>query len=270
MKLKLWQIDAFATQPFEGNPAAVIPLSHWPTDAVMQKIACENNLSETAFFFQKSPGKYDLRWFTPLSEVDLCGHATLASAWLIFEILAPELQSVSFHTRSGELVVRRTGDGLLAMSLPAHPVAPFPAPADFAAELGAALGVPAPDALFMSLYLMAVWKDAAPLRAMTGPGGIAPLLTKVASWGLIVTAPGAGEYDFVSRFFAPAKGVPEDPVTGSAHTALTPFWSKRLGKKILKARQISPRGGDLTCIDEGARATLIARCAPFMTAEIAF
>lgn len=268
MKLKLWQIDAFANRPLEGNPAAVIPLTHWLPDRQMQAIACENNLSETAFLVQTGAGKYDLRWFTPKTEVDLCGHATLASAWLVFEHLAPEHRSVSFHTRSGELIVRRADEGRLAMTLPAHPVAPFPAPADFAEELGAALGVVPPDELFMSLYLMAVWQDADAIRAMTGPGTIQPLLAQAASWGLIVTAPGDAGYDFVSRFFAPAKGVPEDPVTGSAHTALTPFWAKRLNKKILKARQISPRGGDLTCMDEGARATMIARCALFLTGEI--
>lgn len=268
VKLKLWQIDAFANHPFEGNPAAVVALSRWPNAETMQAIANENNLSETAFFVPKATGKYDLRWFTPKAEVDLCGHATLASAWLIFAVLAPALKTISFFTRSGELTVKRAGDEQLAMSLPSDPIAPFPAAPNFLTDLGAALGVAPPSDLFMSRYLMALWPDAAAIRGMAGPGAIQPLLTKVSSWGLVVTAPGDGEYDFVSRFFAPPKGIPEDPVTGSAHAALTPFWSKRLGKKVMRARQVSPRGGDLTCIYEGMHSTLIARCVPYMTGEI--
>jgi PhzF family phenazine biosynthesis protein len=268
MKLKQWQIDAFAKKPFEGNPAAVVPLQKWLDAGTMQKIAGENNLAETAFFLKTAPGKYDLRWFTPVAEVDLCGHATLASGWLVLNHLAPKLKAVTFATKSGELTVSRGRSGTLAMSLPTDPIAPFPAAPDFAAELGAALGVAPPAEMFMSRYLIALWRDAAVVRAMRGPGAIVPLLRKAASWGLIVTAPEGGKYDFVSRFFAPDKGVPEDPVTGSAHCSLTPFWSHRLGKKTLKARQVSPRGGDLTCINEGARTTLCAPCALAMTAEI--
>jgi PhzF family phenazine biosynthesis protein len=268
MKLKLWQIDAFARHPFEGNPAAVVPLAQWLPDAQMQAIANENNLSETAFFVKTKHGRYDLRWFTPRAEVDLCGHATLASAWLIFEELEPELRTVSFHTRSGELIVTREEDGALAMSLPTDPIAPFPMAAQFSIGLGEALGVSPPEELYFGRYLIAVWDKADSIRAMNGPGEIAPLLKKAASWGLIVTAPGDNGYNFVSRFFAPAKGILEDPVTGSAHCSLTPFWSKRLGLKTMKARQVSPRGGDITCIYEGARTTLIAPCALYMTGEI--
>jgi PhzF family phenazine biosynthesis protein len=269
MKLKLWQIDAFAKRPYEGNPAAVVPLETWPSDDEMQRIAGENNLSETAFFVATAPGKYDLRWFTPKAEVDLCGHATLASGWLVFNELAPGLTTVSFRTRSGELTVTRQPNGELAMSLPTDPVAPFPAETRFAVDLGAALGVAAPSELYLGRYLMAVWDEAVTIRTMNGPGEIAPLLRKAASWGLIVTAPGDDKYDFVSRFFAPDKGIPEDPVTGSAHCSLAPFWSKRLGLKTMKARQVSARGGDLTCINDGARTTLIAPCALYMTGEIA-
>jgi PhzF family phenazine biosynthesis protein len=271
MKLKLWQIDAFAKHPFEGNPAAVVPLEKFLPDKQMLAIANENNLSETAFFVETAPGKYDLRWFTPKSEVDLCGHATLASAWLICNELAPGLKAVSFQTRSGELVVTRQENDELAMSLPTDPIAPFPAEAQFSIDLGVALGVAPPAELYFGRYLMAVWDEAETVRTMNGPGEIAPLLRKVASWGLIVTARGDAEgsrgYHFVSRFFAPDKGVPEDPVTGSAHCSLTPFWSKRLGLKTMRARQVSARGGDLTVIYAGARTTLIAPCAPYLTGE---
>jgi len=268
MKLKLWQVDAFARHVLEGNPAAVVPLEAWIDAGLMQKIAGENNLAETAFFVKTAPGHYDLRWFTPASEVDLCGHATLASAWTVFEFLDPHATSVSFMTRSGELIVTRGGDGRHVMSLPTDPVTPFDAPEQFAKDIGAALGVAAPKEIHKGRYLLALWDDAKTVRAIKGPGDIARVLRTVAMWGLIVTAKGDDGYDFVSRFFAPDKGVPEDPVTGSAHCALTPFWAKRLSKKTLCARQVSPRGGDLTCIDEGARTVISGPCALYMTGEI--
>jgi PhzF family phenazine biosynthesis protein len=268
MKLKLWQVDAFASRVLEGNPAAIVPLDAWLDAALMQKIANENNLAETAFFVRTAPGRYDLRWFTPESEVDLCGHATLASAFTVFEYLDPEAKAVSFMTRSGELVVTRGRDGRHVMSLPADPVAPFEAPAGYADALGEALGVEPPTEILKGRYLLAVWDDAKTVRAIKGPGDVVGLLRRVQQWGLIATAEGDGEYDFVSRFFAPDKGVPEDPVTGSAHCALVPFWSKRLSKKTLKARQVSPRGGDLICTDEGARTVLSGPCALYMTGEI--
>jgi PhzF family phenazine biosynthesis protein len=268
MKLKLWQVDAFAGRALEGNPAAVVPLESWIDAGLMQKIAGENNLAETAFFVNTAPGRYDLRWFTPASEVDLCGHATLASAWTVFEFLDPELKAVSFMTRSGELIVTRGRDGRHVMSLPSDPVAPFEAPAGFAAALGETLGVEAPKAILKGRYLLAVWGDAKTVRAIRGPGDVARLLRQVQQWGLIATAKGDDGYDFVSRFFAPDKGVPEDPVTGSAHCALVPYWAKLLSKKTLKARQVSPRGGDLTCTDEGARTVLSGSCALYMTGEI--
>jgi PhzF family phenazine biosynthesis protein len=254
MKLKMWQVDAFATQPFEGNPAALVPL--------------ENNLAETAFFVRRGPGAYELRWFTPESEVDLCGHATLASAWLIFEQLDSGLKSVSFETRSGKLTVARGHEGQNTMSLPSDSVAPFEGPAGFADAIGNALGTTPPRETLKGRYIFAVWDDAAAVRAIKGAGGIASVLRSVDNWGLIATAKGDGDLDFVSRFFAPDKGVPEDPVTGSAHCALTPFWAKRLGKKTMKARQVSPRGGALTCTDDGARSILSGPCALYMQAEI--
>jgi PhzF family phenazine biosynthesis protein len=234
----------------------------------MQKIANENNLAETAYFVRRDAGAYELRWFTPEAEVELCGHATLASAWLIFEALEPELKSVSFETRSGTLTVMRGRDGQNTMSLPSDPVAPFEGPAGFAAAIGKALGTTAPNEVHKGRYIFAVWDDAAAVRAIKGAGNIASVLRSVGNWGLIATAKGDGDLDFVSRFFAPDKGVPEDPVTGSAHCALTPFWAQRLGKKTLKARQVSPRGGQLTCTDDGARTILSGPCALYMRAEI--
>jgi PhzF family phenazine biosynthesis protein len=265
MKLKIWQVDAFASKPLEGNPAAIVPLDSWLADDLMQRIAGENNLAETAFFVKTGPGRYDLRWFTPNTEVDLCGHATLASAWVIFNRIDTALTEARFMTRSGELVVTRNSSGNV-MSLPSNIVTPYPS--DAAARIGAALGVAPPRELHSGTYLMAVWDDAATVRAIAGPGGIAPVLEALGFWGLIATAPGDAGYDCVSRFFAPAKAVPEDPVTGSAHCALTPFWAKRLGKKTLKARQASPRGGDLLCTDDGARTIIQGDCALYLTGEI--
>jgi predicted PhzF superfamily epimerase YddE/YHI9 len=271
MTLKMWQVDAFAAKVLEGNPAAIVPLESWIDDRLMQAIANENNLAETAFFVKIGDGKYHLRWFTPEAEVDLCGHATLASAWLLFERLAPGLKRVDFETRSGILTVERGQRGQHVMSLPADPVEPYGAPG-LAVQLGDALGTTAPAAVFKGRYAMAVWDDARIVRGLAGPGDVARLLHPHGIWGLIATAPGdnveSGGYDFVSRFFAPEKGVPEDPVTGSAHCALTPYWAKRLGKMTMRARQASPRGGDLVCVDDGARTILSGPCALYMTAEI--
>jgi PhzF family phenazine biosynthesis protein len=267
MNLKLWQVDAFANHVLEGNPAAIVPLAQWIDASLMQRIANENNLAETAFFVKTGDGHYDLRWFTPETEVDLCGHATLASAWLLFEKLDPELKTVTFSTRSGTLTVQRGRDGHHVMSLPSDPVAPF-APPGFAQQVGEALGTTVPKSLLKGRYVMAVWDSAADVRGIKDPGTIGPVLRSAGVWGLIATAPGDQGYDFVSRFFAPEKGVPEDPVTGSAHCALTPYWAKQLGKKTLKARQVSPRGGDLTCIDDGDRTIISGPCALYMTGEI--
>ena len=261
MKLKMWQIDAFAAKVFEGNPAAIVPVEA-PLDAgLMQKIANENNLAETAFFVKTEPGRYGLRWFTPEGEVDLCGHATLASAWLIFDTIDPELKQVSFETRSGVLVVDRGRDGRHTMSLPSDPVQPFEAPAGFAREIADALGTVPPRELLRGRYVMGVWDEAGAVRGIRGPGDIARSLRKVNAWGFIATAPDDQIHDFVSRFFAPEKGVPEDPVTGSAHCTLTPYWAGRLGKTRLRARQLSKRGGDLVCEHKGDRVVLEGGCA---------
>lgn len=267
MNLRMWQVDAFAAKPLDGNPAAIVPLASWLDDRLMQKIANENNLAETSFFVNTAPGKYELRWFTPASEVDLCGHATLASAWLIFETLAPALNTIDFETRSGTLTVTRGENGWNVMSLPSDPVAPY-GDGELARAIGAALVVTPPFEVHKGRYLMAVWDDPKIVRSIRDCGEIASVLRKHGLWGLIGTAKGDDGYDFVSRFFAPDKGVPEDPVTGSAHCSLVPFWAGRLDKTTLKARQASPRGGDLLCTHEGARTLLSGPCALYMTAEI--
>lgn len=227
MRLPLYQVDAFTDRLFGGNPAAVCPLEEWLPDTTMQAIAAENNLSETAFFVREGEG-YALRWFTPAVEVELCGHATLASAYVIFHVLEPARERVLFRTRkAGTLVVTRRGDEL-AMDFPAWPASPVAAPP----ELAAALGKPPVRVLAARDYL-AVYEHAEDVA------GLDPDLAAVARldrFAVIVTAPGVEGVDFVSRFFAPAKGVPEDPVTGSAHCTLTPYWAARLGKTRLQAK----------------------------------
>jgi predicted PhzF superfamily epimerase YddE/YHI9 len=269
MKYPLWQVDAFAAHPFAGNPAAVMPLERWLPDATMQAIAGENNLSETAFFVARADGAYDLRWFTPEAEVPLCGHATLASGWVVLNVLAPAATMARFETKSGMLTVARGESGHLRMSLPSDTVTAFEAPDGFAAKLGHALGAGAPDEIHIGRYLMAVWNDARIIGDMI-LGDIAPSMRAAGRWGLIATAGGetAAPHDFISRFFSIGHGVPEDPVTGSAHATLTPFWAKRLGKRRLHAYQASARGGDLLCTDEGARAILAGACALYLRGEI--
>jgi len=276
MKLKLWQVDAFSDCVFGGNPAAVVPLEAWPDTALMQNIAAENNLAETAFFVKTTPGAYDLRWFTPNSEVDLCGHATLASAHVVFRFLDPGSSELRFQTRSGELKVERGDGNGHMMSLPAASSQPFTPPDGFAARLAKALNAPAPSELHFSAKggagagaLTAVWNSPADITALKLTGDLEGGLLDVKAGSLQATAQGDGKpYDFVSRFFAPHFGVPEDPVTGSAHSALVPFWAKRLNKKIMKARQLSARGGDLICTDDGARVILQGPCALYLTGEI--
>jgi PhzF family phenazine biosynthesis protein len=275
MKLKLFQIDAFAGRVFEGNPAAVVPLDHWIADDLMQKIAAENNLAETAFFVKTAAGRYALRWFTPYKEVALCGHATLASAYVIFTALDPSLDVARFDTLSGELTVRRNGSRL-ALALPASGAEPFTAPDGFAAALADAVGGPKPVELYFcakggagAAALLGVWPSPADIVALKPNGALEETLLRVQAGSLQATAQGDGKpYDFVSRFFAPYWGVREDPVTGSAHGVLVPFWAKRLRKKTLHARQVSPRGGDLYCTDEGAKVLLEGTCVLYLTGEI--
>ncbi len=257
MKLRLFQIDAFASRVFAGNPAAVCPLESWPDDATLQAVATENNLSETAFFV---PGgnEFALRWFTPTVEVDLCGHATLASGHVVLTILDPARESVTFSSRSGPLTVTRAGDAL-AMDFPALPPEPCALPADLVAGLGAQ-----PDAVLAEMDYLAVFASEADVAALV-PDMAA--LARLDRRGVIATAPGEN-VDFVSRFFAPRAGIPEDPVTGSAHCLLTPYWAERLGKDRLEARQISARGGALACELQGGRVRIEGRVALYLDGEI--
>jgi len=269
MRLPLYQIDAFANAVFSGNPAGVCPLERWLPDATMQSIAAENNVAETAFFVPRpraaggpaaSTGgiDYDLRWFSPETEIDLCGHATLASGYVVFTALDPARQDVTFHTRSGPLTVRRDGDDL-SMDFPARP----PERCDAHAELSAALGA-TPREVWKSRDLMAVFDAEADVRALAPSfDGIRAL----GVFGVIATAPGR-DVDFVSRFFAPLQGVPEDPATGSAHCTLTPYWAKRLGRPRLRARQISARVGELRCEDRGERVTIAGRAVKYLEGTI--
>jgi PhzF family phenazine biosynthesis protein len=246
-KIPVYVIDAFTEKVFGGNPAAVCPLEEWPSDEQMRLIAREHNLSETAFFVKRADGTYDLRWFTPEIEVDLCGHATLASAFVIFNYLDPASASVSFVTmKSGTLTVERDGDKL-AMDLPAWRPAPHPAPDDLLKGLGGK-----PREVLKSRDYFVVYESEAEVRSLNPDMN---MLTKLDCLGIIVTA-GGDECDFVSRFFAPGAGIDEDPVTGSAHCTLIPYWSERLGKRQMHARQISARGGELFCEDLGERVKL--------------
>ena len=250
--LAYFVVDAFTDRPFTGNPAAVVPLDRWLPDELMQSIAVEMNLSETAFF-APTPGEdtdFRLRWFTPVQEVDLCGHATLASAHVLMSRLEPARRRVVFQSRSGPLGVDREDDKLV-LDFPARPAAPIEDPA-LATLVAEATGVE-PLALLRGRDLVAVCGHADQVRTMRPDFGRIAVL---GSYGLIVTAPGDGPYDFVSRFFVPAQGIDEDPVTGSAHCALVPYWAARLGKTSLSARQVSRRGGDIACTLVGDRVRL--------------
>lgn len=239
MNIPFYQLDAFTNRPFGGNPAAVCLLDEWLADETLQTIAAENNLSETAFLVAEGEG-WEIRWFTPKDEVDLCGHATLASAGVVFRHLTPEADRVVFRSRhSGELPVTRDGD-LLFLDFPSRP----PREVSVTDAMTEALGAK-PVAAVESRDLYAIFDDAETVRSLSPDQ---EKLSKLNSFAVAVTAPGTGDdadVDFVSRFFAPLLGIPEDPVTGSAHSSLTPFWAERLSKTTLRARQVSERVGEL-------------------------
>jgi len=258
VKLKIYQVDAFANNVFEGNPAAVVPLEKWLSEEMMQKIAMENNLSETAFFVQQFDGFY-IRWFTPTDEVPLCGHATLASAYVLFNELGYKENKIIFNCKSGSLEVRREEDWI-TLNFPVNELEAIEINSSFEEALAVR-----------------------PLEAYQGNGGytmllfesdevvknIIPDFSKIITWdakAVIVTAQGK-EYDFVSRMFAPKIGVNEDPVTGSAHTRLIPFWSRRLGKTELLAKQVSARGGVLKCKMLGNRVEMSGKGVLYLTGE---
>jgi PhzF family phenazine biosynthesis protein len=258
--MKIYQIDAFTDKVFTGNPAAIVPLEKWLDVNVMQQIASENNLSETAFFVKEKDGSFKIRWFTPKTEVDLCGHATLASAHILFSELGFDEEQIRFKSNSGLLrVVRR--EGLYWMDFPSNTPETIPIPKLLPEALGTI-----PIYAGVNTDLLVLIPDEELLIRMK-PDLL--ILKKMEVRGVIVTAPSKSEgIDFVSRFFAPAIGVPEDPVTGSAHTVLTPFWSKRLGKKNMVARQVSTRGGIIYCEQKGDRVELGGNAVTYLTGTI--
>jgi len=259
-KLPLYWVDAFASQVFTGNPAGVVPLASWPDDTLMRRIAFENGLAETAFFVQSAEARYHLRWFTPGAEVDLCGHATVAAAFVLFTQLGFTGERITFDSRSGPLHVRRMPEGMIELDFPSRPARPMAPPAALLKGLGAT-----PAYYAQAQANLAVFNTAAEVRALR-PDFAA--LATLEQYGTIVTAPGE-DCDFVSRFFAPRVGVPEDHVTGSAHCVLTPYWAGRLGKAKLHARQVSLRGGELWCEHAGDRVKIAGHAVLYLRGEIA-
>ncbi len=259
MEIPIYQTDAFASRLFRGNPAAICPLDSWLPDKILQAIAAENNLAETAYYIPTGKDRYALRWFTPAVEVDLCGHATLATASVIAEVRKETSSSrVTFESRSGDLIVDKEDD-LYYLNFPSWPPSPCPPNP----KLNEALGATPLDLLGARDYL-AVFSSAEEVLALK------PSMEKLSAidrFATIATAPG-NDCDFVSRFFAPAKGVPEDPVTGSAHTTLIPYWSQKLGKTKLFGRQVSTRGGELWCEDLGDRVRIGGRAVQYLEGRI--
>ena len=259
MRIPIFQVDAFTTKVFGGNPAAVLLMETYPADSVLQAIAAENNLAETSFLVKEGEG-YRLRWFTPVVEVPLCGHATLASAAVVMERLEPTRSDVVFQSLSGSLPVRRNGSGYV-MDFPARPseaVSPPPG-------LVLALGADPVEVLENSFNYMAVLESETVVRNLTPEMSA---IAKLGRPGVIVTAVGTGEFDFVSRYFAPAKGIPEDPVTGAAHCMLAPYWSKRSGKTSFRAFQASRRGGEVKCCLVEDRVELEGSCVFYMQGDV--
>ena len=260
MKLKLYQIDAFTDHVFGGNPAAVCILDQWLENDIMQKIAQENNLAETAFIVQKN-NIFELRWFTPETEVDLCGHATLASAYVLFNHYGVMDKTIKFYSpRSGELLVEKKSNGWMTMDFPTDTIVAI----RNIPELDAAIGLTPIKTIKGKTDYMMVYNSQQEIEAIDPDYH---LLDQLDCRGVIVTAPG-DHVDFVSRFFAPQCGIPEDPVTGSAHTSMTPYWSPILNKGKMTAKQLSKRGGDLVCEHLGDRVKISGKAMPYLIGEI--
>jgi PhzF family phenazine biosynthesis protein len=257
MKLPLYQVDAFTSRLFGGNPAAVVTLDQWLPDDVLQAIAAENNLAETAFVVPREDMAL-LRWFTPTVEVDLCGHATLAAGHVLFAHRYPSLTRLSFSTRSGVLAVSREGDRL-TLDFPARPGERIEVSRALASALGAM-----PREAYLARDVLAVFDTEAAIQALRPDFA---LIAALDAFAVIVSAPG-NEVDFVSRFFAPRAGIPEDPVTGSAHCTLVPYWAARLGKPKLTATQLSLRVGELDCELRGDRVMITGRTVEYLRGEI--
>jgi PhzF family phenazine biosynthesis protein len=269
--LPLYQVDAFTDRLFAGNPAAVVPLNEWLPDAAMLAIAGENNLAETAFLVPAGEARWELRWFTPAIEVPLCGHATLASAFVLTECLGETAPTLTFATRqSGELTVTRDEDGWFVMRLPRrHAVETVDATALEA--LAAALGAGPREAVIFAVPDDTSWL--AVFDSEEAVASLAPDIRAIAALpprNVIATAPGkpGSGVDFVSRMFAPKAGIDEDPVTGSAHCALAPYWAEKLDKGSFLARQVSPRGGTLRCRLDGGTVVVAGQAVLYLTGEI--
>lgn len=259
MRLPIYHVDAFTDQVFHGNPAAVVPLERWLAPEVLQQIALENSLAETAFFVPAADG-YHLRWFTPELEMDLCGHATLATAHVLFQHLGNRQNPLRFHSQSGDLLVSQA-DGWLTLDFPARPAQPATAP-DL---ILAALKQP-PQAVYLARDYLLIYASEAAVRALAPDAGLLSTLD-LGTGGIIVSAPG-DNVDFVSRFFTPGASIFEDPVTGSAHCTLIPYWAQRLGKVELEARQVSGRSGRLRCQDCGGRVLISGQAVTYLEGTI--
>ena len=258
MRVPIFQVDAFTTQRFKGNPAAVMIMQEYLDDSILQAIAAENNLAETAFIVAEN-GDYHIRWFTPTIEVPLCGHATLASAAVVMDRLEPNRQQTVFHSKSGPLKVKRAEPGYM-MDFPAHRVEAIETPVGLLESLGA---IPISVSTYASNYLVML-KSAAIVRDFV-PDFAA--ISQLKNAGVVITARGDAGYDFVSRYFAPNKGIPEDPVTGGAHCALVPYWSSLLDKYEFLAYQASPRGGEIVCRLAGNRVEMEGSCVFYLEGE---
>ena len=258
MNIPIYQVDAFHDQIFKGNPAAVCPLDKWLPDPLMQAIAMENNLSETAFFVKINNG-FGIRWFTPKSEVDLCGHATLASAHVLFSNLNYTEKEIVFHSKSGNLIITRDPNGILQMNFPAY----HPKKIKNDKLYGKVFGIQ-PLSAYRATKLLLLYENEDEIKSISPQFEEVKLLDDV---GVIITSKG-NEYDFVSRFFAPAVGINEDPVTGSSHSLLIPFWTDKLGKSILMAQQCSERGGIIYCENLKERVVIGGKAKTYMKGTI--
>lgn len=260
MLLKIFQVDAFTDKVFGGNPAAVVPLDKWLPDAYLQKIAMENNLSETAFFVPEEDGGFHIRWFTPEVEVNLCGHATLATSHVIFQHLSWPEYELNFKSRSGALKVRKEGE-VYQLNFPSD----IPLQVELDEGLAGCFDKKPLEVLKGSADYLMIFDEEEYVKHVTPNLDV---IKKLDAEGVIISARGSGDLDFVSRFFAPQLGIPEDPVTGSAHTVLVPYWSQRLGRKQLLAHQVSQRQGELHCLDKGERVELGGKAVTFLEGEI--
>jgi len=259
MKYTIYQVDAFAERAFQGNPAAVIPLEDWLDDELMQKIAMENNLSETAYFVKTDAG-YHIRWFTPEFEIDLCGHATLASAYIIKNFVEPHLAEINFTTQKAGMLRAMARDGIYTLDFPSRMPQPVKTPGQLLKSLGISTAV---EVLKTRDYFVVLPNE----EAVKNVEPDFMLIKELDSVGVIVTAKGQTA-DVVSRCFYPGAGIPEDPVTGSAHCNIVPYWSEKLGKTKLFCKQLSQRGGDLHCELEGDRVLMSGNCVLYLQGEI--